>query len=105
MKVSIVSSRRTGRYLVLATAILTFMMKPGAVLAQPTLVDVATATRSPEGQTYAEPSIAVDPSDPSRIAIVASGCLDSGAGCWGKDTMVPVWKSNDGCLTWRRVLQ
>jgi hypothetical protein len=48
---------------------------------------------------HTEPSIAVNPRNPKQIAVVAF------SGNWGPSSGAPVWKSDDGGTTWRKVLQ
>jgi CARDB len=69
-----------------------------------TLVDIATDVTDPSNLADTEPSIAVDPTDPLKIAVVSfSG--NWGISVTGTPIMAPVWKSNDGGLTWRKVPQ
>jgi hypothetical protein len=71
----------------------------GAASAATTLVDIATETTDPSNLADTEPSIAVNPVDPAQIAVVAF------SGNWAPGVMAPVWKSNDGGVTWRKVFQ
>jgi hypothetical protein len=48
---------------------------------------------------HSEPSIAVNPLNPQQIAVVAF------SGNWGPSSGAPIWKSDDGGNTWRKVLQ
>jgi hypothetical protein len=48
---------------------------------------------------HTEPSIAVNPINHQQIAVVAF------SGNWGPTSNAPVWKSDDGGTTWRKVLQ
>jgi hypothetical protein len=64
-------------------------LKDVAVLAGDTLSTVQ----------HDEPSIAVNPLNPQQIAIVAF------SGNWGPSANAPVWKSDDGGNTWRKVPQ
>lgn len=64
-----------------------------------TLVDIATDATDPLHLEDSEPSIAVNPVDPQQIAVV------SFSENWGPNAMAPVWKSNDGGVTWRKVFQ
>ncbi|HEV3088777.1 MAG TPA: sialidase family protein [Candidatus Elarobacter sp.] len=73
-----------------------------APLAAPaaTTVDIAvSAGDSTAFIDYSEPSIAVNPFNPNQIAVVAF------AGNWGPSTNAPVWKSDNGGTSWRRVAQ
>jgi hypothetical protein len=65
-----------------------------------TLKDIAfLAGDMPSSIAHTEPSIAVNPLNPQQIAVVAF------SGNWGASTNAPVWKSDDGGNTWRRVPQ
>jgi len=64
-----------------------------------TLVDIANDATDPSNLADTEPSIAVNPLDPSKIAVV------SFSENWGPNNMAPVWKSDDGGATWRKVFQ
>lgn len=66
------------------------------VLAQ-TMVDVATDATDPSNLRDAEPSIAVNPRNPSEISIVTF------AEAWGPGFAAPVWRSTDGGVTWRKI--
>lgn len=61
-----------------------------------TILDVATDATDPTNRGDTEPSIAVDPSNPLRIAIV------SFSEPWGA-LGAPVWMSNDGGVTWTKI--
>jgi hypothetical protein len=64
-----------------------------------TLKDITTDATDPTNLADTEPSIAVDRFNPQRIAVVAfSGSSTAAVGA-------PVWKSDDGGLTWRKVNQ
>ena len=54
-----------------------------------TIKDIATNATDPSNLADTEPSIAVDPSNPLRIAVV------SFSEPWGASVMAPVWKSTD----------
>jgi hypothetical protein len=79
-----------------ATALL--LASPGGGSAA-TLVDIATDATDPSNLGDTEPSIAVNPLNPLEIAVVT---FSEG---WGPTQMAPVWKSNDGGMTWRKVFQ
>src|SRR5258705_13687630 len=64
-----------------------------------TLVDIATDATDPLNLADTEPSIAVNPIDPMKIAVV------SFSENWGPNAMAPVWKSDNGGVTWRKVFQ
>jgi hypothetical protein len=64
-----------------------------------TIKDIATNATDPSNLADTEPSIAVDPSNPLRIAVV------SFSEPWGAGVMAPVWKSTDGGVTWTKVTQ
>src|SRR5712692_5996043 len=67
-----------------------------------TLVDIATDATDPLNLGDTEPSIAVNPATPLDIAVVTF------SGNWSPANpaiMAPVWKSNDGGMTWRKVFQ
>ncbi len=64
-----------------------------------TLVDIATDATDPSNLGDTEPSIAVNPVNPMEISVVS---FSEG---WSATTNGPVWKSNDGGTTWRKVLQ
>src|SRR5579864_7823166 len=77
----------------------------GQLWAQAKLVDVAASAVAPDGLglTYAEPSIAVDPADASKIAVMVS------SGSWNGDptnlVWAPLWKSANSGDNWRKVPQ
>src|SRR4029077_15961451 len=71
---------------------------PGGASAA-TLVDIATDVTDPLNLADTEPSIAVNPVDPTKIAVVTF------SENWGPNNMAPVWKSDDGGATWRKVFQ
>ncbi|HKP39226.1 MAG TPA: sialidase family protein [Pyrinomonadaceae bacterium] len=77
---------------------LTVIALPRSVVSQ-TIKDIATNATDPNNLADTEPSIAVDPSNPLRIAIV------SFSEPWGANVMAPVWKSTDGGVTWTKVTQ
>jgi hypothetical protein len=62
-----------------------------------TIKDVATNATDPFNLADTEPSIAVDPANPLRIAIV------SFSEPWGPATGAPVWMSTDGGVTWSKI--
>src|SRR5690348_12440496 len=67
--------------------------------AAPVLVDIASDQTDPDNLADAEPSIAVNPVDPSKLAVVTF------SGFWLGSNSAPVWKSDDGGTTWRKVFQ
>ncbi|HJQ25384.1 MAG TPA: choice-of-anchor D domain-containing protein [Blastocatellia bacterium] len=75
---------------------LLLMALPLAASSQ-TIRDIATDATDPFNLADTEPSIAVDPSNPLRIAIV------SFSEPWGPGSGAPVWMSTDGGLTWGKV--
>ena len=77
-------------------ALVLILMSLAAVKSQ-TIIDVATDATDPTDQRDTEPSIAVDPSNPLRIAIV------SFSEPWGPATGAPVWMSTDGGATWTKI--
>ena len=87
------------RFVCVALVIAAFIASDPAALAEATLVNIATDVTDPFDLADTEPSIAVNPTDPMKIAVVAF------SGNWGPGTMAPVWKSDDGGATWRKVLQ
>ncbi len=68
-----------------------------AAVKSQTIIDVATDATDPTNRADTEPSIAVDPSNPLRIAIV------SFSEPWGPATGAPVWISTDGGVTWDKI--
>lgn len=62
-----------------------------------TIKDVATNATDPTNRADTEPSIAVDPANPLRIAIV------SFSEPWGPAVGAPVWMSTDGGVTWTKI--
>lgn len=85
---------------VLPTALVVLATLAAApALGQATLVNIATDATDPSDLADTEPSIAVDPTNPQRIAVVS---FSEG---WGAGAMAPVWKSDDGGATWRKVFQ
>lgn len=67
--------------------------------AQAILVDIATDVTDSLSLGDTEPSIAVNPLNPTQLAVVAF------SGNWGPSQAAPVWKSDDGGTTWRKVAQ
>src|SRR5205814_2201608 len=63
-----------------------------------TIKDIATDATDPSNLEDSEPSIAVDPTNPMRIAVVAF------SGNWGGGTNAPVWISTNGGSTWAKSL-
>lgn len=72
---------------------------PTVARAQAFLRNIATNATDPFNSADTEPSIAVDPRNPQRIAVVAF------SGNWSATQAAPVWRSDDGGETWRKVLQ
>ena len=68
---------------------------PSFISAQ-TIKDIATNATDPSNLADTEPSIAVDPTNPLRIAIV------SFAENWGPGANAPVWMSTNGGTTWTK---
>lgn len=79
----------------LLALVLILLSFPPAANAQ-TMVDIATDATDPANRADSEPSIAVDPSNPLRIAVV------SFSEPWGA-LGAPVWMSNDGGVTWTKI--
>jgi hypothetical protein len=67
--------------------------------AQVRQVNIPTDATDVANSGDTEPSIAVNPVNPLEIVVVAF------SGNWSATQSAPVWKSSDGGLTWRRVLQ
>jgi hypothetical protein len=63
------------------------------------ITDIATDITDPSNLEDTEPSIAVDPFDSRRIAVVTF------SEPWGPQQMAPVWKSDDSGTSWRKVRQ
>jgi hypothetical protein len=72
---------------------------PASAASTVTIIDIATDVTDPSNLADTEPSIAVNPLNRNQIAIV------SFSESWGPTTMAPVWKSDDGGVTWRKVPQ
>ncbi len=70
-----------------------------ASAAQVRQVNIATDATDVNNSGDTEPSIAVNPTNPLEIVVVAF------SGNWSATQNAPVWKSSDGGLTWRRVPQ
>jgi hypothetical protein len=70
-----------------------------AIDAQVRQVNVATNATDPNDLGDTEPSIAVNPLNHQQIAIVTFSER------WVGTQNAPVWKSDDGGLTWRKVMQ
>lgn len=66
---------------------------------QARIVDIANDANDPSNLSDSEPSIAVNPQNTLEITIVTF------SEPWGASTSAPVWKSNDGGFTWRKVTQ
>jgi len=66
---------------------------------QARIVDIANDSNDPSNLSDSEPSIAVNPQNTMEIAIMAF------SESWGTGTSAPVWKSDDGGFTWRKVTQ
>lgn len=80
-------------------ALVTLLLLCCHTIGAQTLVDIATDATDPHNYDDAEPSIAVNPINPLELAVVAF------SGGWDATTAGPVWRSNDGGATWRRVAQ
>jgi hypothetical protein len=80
-------------------ALATLLLLWCTVMRAQVLVDIATDATDPNNYDDAEPSIAVNPLNPLEIAVIAF------SGGWDATTNAPIWKSNDGGATWRRVAQ
>src|SRR5437879_2740747 len=78
---------------------LVLFAKPHASAQAIPLVDIATDATDPSNLGDTEPSIAVNPRNPNQIAVVT---FSEG---WGPTSKAPVWKSDDGGTTWRKVPQ
>jgi hypothetical protein len=70
-----------------------------AARAAATIKDIATDATDPSNLSDTEPSIAVNPANPLEIAVVS---FSEG---WGPGDMAPVWRSNDGGVSWTKVFQ
>jgi hypothetical protein len=79
-------------------ALLTLMLL--AATAQAQLVDIATNLTDPNNLVDAEPSIAINPTNPKQIAVV------SFSGGWSQATGLrgPVWMSTNGGASWTKDL-
>jgi hypothetical protein len=71
----------------------------GVCAAQVRQVNIQTDATDPGNLGDTEPSIAVNPTNPLEIAVVAF------SGNWGTTQNAQVWKSTDGGLTWTPVPQ
>jgi len=80
----------------------------GSILSDPTemaaatIKDMATDANDPSNLGDTEPSIAVNPTNPQEIAVVAF------SEPWDPNdpaVMAPVWKSRDGGVTWNKIRQ
>jgi hypothetical protein len=80
----------------LLTVMLIMMIFSLAAKSQ-TIKDVASDATDPTDRADTEPSIAVDPSNRLRIAIV------SFSEPWGAGVGAPVWMSTDGGVTWTKI--
>src|SRR6185295_17435645 len=78
-------------------AVVLIMMAFPLVGRSQTIKDVATDATDTANLADTEPSIAVDPSNPLRIAIV------SFSESWGPGVGAPVWMSTDGGVTWAKI--
>src|SRR5574337_546653 len=68
-------------------------------LAAATIKDIAIDATDPLNLSDTEPSIAVNPVNNQKIAVV------SFSETWGPGDMAPVWKSSDWGVTWHKVRQ
>jgi hypothetical protein len=74
----------------------TFLLALCSAASAANLVDIATDTTDPFNRADSEPSIAVDPSNPRNISVVAF------SGRWRVNLVnAPVWQSTDGGSTWK----
>lgn len=86
-------------WVVLASlAALCGVLAPSLSWAQAVQVDIATDATDPSNLNDFEPSIAVNPANPLQIAVVTF------SESWSTGN-APVWRSDDGGTTWRKVLQ
>jgi hypothetical protein len=93
---------RCGLGLLIVAALLLATSRKGEAVA--TLVDIANDVTDASNSADTEPSIAVNPTNPLEIAVVAfSG--NWGAGPTGAQISAPIWKSTDGGTTWTKVNQ
>src|SRR5207302_713448 len=83
-------------YLLLVTV---FMSVCPVVGFSQTIKDIATDATDPNNLADTEPSIAVDPNNPLRIAVV------SFSEPWAAQLGAPVWMSTDGGNTWTKARQ
>jgi hypothetical protein len=79
--------------------VLSLIVAIPAARAAATIRDIATEATDPSNLGDTEPSIAVNPVNPLEIAVVT---FSEG---WGPGNMAPVWRSNDGGVTWTKVFQ
>jgi len=93
------SPRKPITVLFVLTILTGWVLLPSVLVAQARIVDIATDALDPNNLADTEPSIAVNPANNREIAIVAF------SENWGPNAMAPVWKSSDGGVTWRKVLQ
>jgi hypothetical protein len=94
--------RNAGSLLLAVGLILDFPMKGQSDQPTATLRDIATDASDPLNLADTEPSIAVNPANSRQIAIVTF------SENWDPNNpavMAPVWKSDDGGMTWRKVRQ
>jgi hypothetical protein len=79
--------------------VLSLIVAIPAARAGATIKDIATDANDPSNLSDTEPSIAVNPANPLEIAVVS---FSEG---WGPGDMAPVWRSNDGGVTWTKAFQ
>src|SRR2546421_7969617 len=84
------------RVFVYLLAIAIIAITPPSFISAQTIKDIATNATDPSNLPDTEPSIAVDPTNPMRIAIVTF------AENWGGSVKAPVWISTDGGSTWSK---
>jgi uncharacterized repeat protein (TIGR01451 family) len=87
-----------GWILLVLIAACTCVLAPATAWSQATQVDIATDLTDPSNLNDFEPSIAVNPANPLQIAVVTF------SETWSSGN-APVWRSDDGGKTWRKVTQ
>jgi hypothetical protein len=78
-------------------ALLAFLTAAQVVVAQARITNVATDATDPFNLDDSEPSIAVNPTNPLQIVIVAF------SENWGTGVSAPIWWSTNGGLTWTKL--
>lgn len=91
-------TRKVMLALLFSSTIMWLPSSPVTAWGQATQVDIATDATDPNNLDDSEPSIAVNPVS-GQISVV------SFSETWGPSSRAPVWKSDDGGLTWRKVFQ